>query len=286
MRAESAVGSLPERSCSRATATRPTRAQPSIRPFLAVAAEQRPRGFPTSRSPRCPAAIRVRPGASRGSREVRGARNELYVNRPLIRPARHLSQPPVHAPNAALLIDFDNVTMGIRSDLTKELRTLLNSDIIKGKVAVQRAYADWRRYPQYIVPLAESSIDLIFAPAYGSRRRTRPTSAWRSTRSSSSSPAPRSGPSSCSPATPTSRAWSSSSRSTASTSSASASASRRATCWSRTATSTTRYNALAGLTKEATTPSKQRGSVGAGRRGGARRWRATATSCAPTGSSR
>ena len=80
------------------------------------------------------------------------------MNRPLIRPGRHLvSQAPVHAPNAALLIDFDNVTLGIQKDLTKELRTLLNSDIIKGKVAVQRAYADWRRYPQYIVPLSEAS---------------------------------------------------------------------------------------------------------------------------------
>lgn len=78
-----------------------------------------------------------------------------------------LSNPP----HAALLIDFDNVTMGIRSDLTKELKNLLNSDIIKGKVAVQRAYADWRRYPQYIVPLAESSVDLIFAPAYGSAKK-------------------------------------------------------------------------------------------------------------------
>jgi uncharacterized protein (TIGR00288 family) len=74
-------------------------------------------------------------------------------------------------PQAALLIDFDNVTMGIRSDLTKELKSLLNSDIIKGKVAVQRAYADWRRYPQYIVPLAEASVDLIFAPAYGSSKK-------------------------------------------------------------------------------------------------------------------
>jgi uncharacterized protein (TIGR00288 family) len=82
-----------------------------------------------------------------------------------------LSQPLVHAPNAALLIDFDNVTLGIQKDLTKELRTLLNSDIIKGKVAVQRAYADWRRYPQYIVPLSESSIDLIFAPAFGSSKK-------------------------------------------------------------------------------------------------------------------
>ena len=75
------------------------------------------------------------------------------------------------APNAALLIDFDNVTMGMRSDLSKELNTLLNSDIIKGKVTVQRAYADWRRYPQYIVPLSENSVDLIFAPAYGSSKK-------------------------------------------------------------------------------------------------------------------
>src|SRR5215470_7973782 len=80
-------------------------------------------------------------------------------------------EPPTHAPNAALLIDFDNVTMGIRSDLGKELRSLLSSEIIRGKVAVQRAYADWRRYPMYIVPLSEASIDLIFAPAYGSSKK-------------------------------------------------------------------------------------------------------------------
>src|SRR3954468_20541790 len=76
-----------------------------------------------------------------------------------------------HAPNAALLIDFDNVTMGIRSELQTELKNLLSSDIVKGKVSVQRAYADWRRYPQYIVPLAESSIDMIMATAYGSAKK-------------------------------------------------------------------------------------------------------------------
>ncbi len=90
------------------------------------------------------------------------------MNQPY-RPAA--KQPPAHAPNAALLIDFDNVTMGIRSDLQQELRRLMNSDIIRGKVAVQRAYADWRRYPQYIVPLSEASIDLIFAPAFGSNKK-------------------------------------------------------------------------------------------------------------------
>ena len=44
------------------------------------------------------------------------------------------SDPLQVAPNAALLIDFDNVTMGMRSDLSKELKALLDSDIIKGKV--------------------------------------------------------------------------------------------------------------------------------------------------------
>ena len=97
----------------------------------------------------------------RGSRAPAAAPQPLSPSAPL----HH------HAPHAALLIDFDNVTLGIRSDLTKELRTLLNSDIIRGKVAVQRAYADWRRYPQYIVPLSESSIDLIFAPAFGTNKK-------------------------------------------------------------------------------------------------------------------
>jgi len=111
----------------------------------------------------------------------RGSENENTVSHPIQRAGRqaaqaHIAPPPApahvhHAPHAALLIDFDNVTLGIRSDLTKELRTLLNSDIIKGKVAVQRAYADWRRYPQYIVPLSESSIDLIFAPAFGTNKK-------------------------------------------------------------------------------------------------------------------
>jgi uncharacterized protein (TIGR00288 family) len=76
-----------------------------------------------------------------------------------------------HAPNAALLIDFDNVTMGIRSDLQIQLKRLLSSEVFKGKISVQRAYADWRRYPQYIMPLSVASIDLIFAPAFGSNKK-------------------------------------------------------------------------------------------------------------------
>ena len=86
-------------------------------------------------------------------------------------PAAYVPELPHHAPNAALLIDFDNVTMGIRSDLQQQLKNLLGSEVFKGKISVQRAYADWRRYPQYIVPLSEASIDLIFAPAFGSNKK-------------------------------------------------------------------------------------------------------------------
>src|SRR2546430_15067244 len=57
------------------------------------------------------------------------------------------------------------------ADGGSERNRLLQSEIIRGKVAVQRAYADWRRYAQYIVPLSESSIDLILAPAYGSNKK-------------------------------------------------------------------------------------------------------------------
>src|SRR5947207_10239559 len=104
-------------------------------------------------------------------REPTRSQSALVHRGPGAHAAPQVTAPLHHAPNAALLIDFDNVTMGIRSDLGKELRNLLSSDIIKGKVAVQRAYADWRRYPQYIVPLTESSIDLIYAPAYGSSKK-------------------------------------------------------------------------------------------------------------------
>ncbi|WP_419163253.1 NYN domain-containing protein [Candidatus Palauibacter sp.] len=93
------------------------------------------------------------------------------MNEPYTRAPHRRSSADTVRHTAALLIDFDNVTMGIRSNLGQELRNFLDSDIIRGKVAVQRAYADWRRYPQYIVPLSESSVDLIFAPAYGSSKK-------------------------------------------------------------------------------------------------------------------
>ena len=72
------------------------------------------------------------------------------------------------APAVALLIDFENVTVGTRSNVSDELKTLLKSEIIRGEVAVHRAYADWRRFPQFIGQLDEASIEIIQASSYGS----------------------------------------------------------------------------------------------------------------------
>src|SRR4029079_4504691 len=136
----------------------------SRRTGWSVAHQTLPAGLSTARPVAAPSPPT---GSGRAGRTpARGPAGTHTVTYPHLRPGR-TAELALHAPNAALLIDFDNVTLGIQSDLTKELRTLLNSDIIKGKVAVQRAYADWRRYPQYIAPLSASSIDLIFAPAFG-----------------------------------------------------------------------------------------------------------------------
>ena len=91
-----------------------------------------------------------------------------YMNAPL---SEGQDLPVAASPSVALLIDFDNVTMATRSDLSKELKLLLESDVVPGKITVKRAYADWRRYPQYVVPLSEACVELIFAPAYGSSKK-------------------------------------------------------------------------------------------------------------------
>jgi hypothetical protein len=62
---------------------------------------------------------RTAPRPSRGPAPIH--RGPQAVNHPAG------GSPIHHAPNAALLIDFDNVTMGIRSDLQTELKNLLAS---------------------------------------------------------------------------------------------------------------------------------------------------------------
>ena len=76
--------------------------------------------------------------------------------------------PLAHAPNAALLIDFDNVTMGIRSDLQGELNSLLSSDIVKGKVihvGKDNVVVDIGYKSEGVIPVSELSIRRSINPA-------------------------------------------------------------------------------------------------------------------------
>src|SRR5207247_604213 len=92
--------------------------------------------------------------------------------RPRNRPRRAAVNAATPLPAAPATTDRRPLlTNAVRCDPLSELTRLLQSWFIRGKVAVPRASADWRRYPQYIVPLSESSIDLIFAPAYGSNKK-------------------------------------------------------------------------------------------------------------------
>ena len=59
--------------------------------------------------------------------------------------------PPAHAPNAALLIDFDNVTMGIRSDLQEELKNLLSSlEVVPSKATLLSLLTDPTQFEKLI----------------------------------------------------------------------------------------------------------------------------------------
>jgi hypothetical protein len=78
-----------------------------------------------------------------------------------MRVRRQLLQLPAadkaHGPDAALLVDFGNVP---GADVTR----LAEWDRIRGRLGVQRAYADWRRYGQFVGPLSEAMVELVFAP--------------------------------------------------------------------------------------------------------------------------
>ena len=79
---------------------------------------------------------------------------------------------PLHAPNAALLIDFDNVTMGIRSDLGRRAphaSSAPRSSRARSPSSAPTPTGAATRSTS--CPLAESSIDMIMAPAYGSSKK-------------------------------------------------------------------------------------------------------------------
>ena len=122
----------------------------------------------------------------------------------------------------AMFCDFENVALGVRdAEISKfDIGRVLERLVEKGKLIVKKAYADWSATSDYTRPFHEAAIELIEIPQRARPARTRPTSAWSSTRWTWPRASPTSTPSSSSRATPTSRRWSPSSRRTASTSSA------------------------------------------------------------------
>ena len=67
--------------------------------------------------------------------------------------------------NLALFIDYDNVALGARdAGMNFDIGLLLQHILVKGKVIVKRAYADWHHYKKDMEALHEAAIELIEVP--------------------------------------------------------------------------------------------------------------------------
>jgi uncharacterized protein (TIGR00288 family) len=67
--------------------------------------------------------------------------------------------------NLALFIDYDNVALGARdAGMKLDIGLLLRHVLVKGKVIVKRAYADWHYYKKDMEALHEAAIELIEVP--------------------------------------------------------------------------------------------------------------------------
>ncbi len=94
----------------------------------------------------------------------------------------------------AVFVDLENLAMGFQNQRkTKfDIQKVLERLVEKGKLIVKKAYADWSRYQAYTTPFHEAAIELIEIPAGARPARTRPTSAWSSTRWTSPGASPTS----------------------------------------------------------------------------------------------
>ena len=85
----------------------------------------------------------------------------------------------------AVFIDLENLAMGFQNQrkIKFDIQKVLERLVEKGKLIVKKAYADWSRYPGLHRPVprgghrADRDPQAVARPA-----RTRPTSAWSSTR--------------------------------------------------------------------------------------------------------
>jgi uncharacterized protein (TIGR00288 family) len=81
------------------------------------------------------------------------------------------------AHSLAVFIDFENLALGLeprgraRSTKSKpqtlDMRRVLERLVEKGKIVAKRAYSDWSRFGDYVMPLHELGIELIEIPERG-----------------------------------------------------------------------------------------------------------------------
>lgn len=69
-----------------------------------------------------------------------------------------------HVRRIALMLDFDNIVLGLSKDTKFRPKAIVNRVLEIGKVVVKRAYADWSRFEKYKVQLHELGFDLIEIP--------------------------------------------------------------------------------------------------------------------------
>ena len=78
-----------------------------------------------------------------------------------------MEQQGLQGPRIALLIDFDNVILGVDEPPGFDVELVVNALRSRGVVVLGRAYGDWYRHNRHRRKLMEQGIELVETPAFG-----------------------------------------------------------------------------------------------------------------------
>ncbi|MEO6906652.1 MAG: NYN domain-containing protein [Abditibacteriaceae bacterium] len=78
-----------------------------------------------------------------------------------------MEQQGLQGPRIALLIDFDNVILGVDDPPGFDAELVMNALRSRGVVVLGRAYGDWYRHNRHRRKLMEQGIELVETPAFG-----------------------------------------------------------------------------------------------------------------------
>ena len=73
----------------------------------------------------------------------------------------------LQVPRIALLIDFDNVILGVEEPPGFDIELVVNALRSRGVIVLGRAYGDWYRHNRHRRKLMEHGIELVETPAFG-----------------------------------------------------------------------------------------------------------------------